>query len=158
MTETAKKERPSGWRRDTDGMLVWVGGIGTRYDMPSEAIKTYHAGKARPGCNYGAFHTYHHYPCGKTPKHDPDAQGRPTKCGLHSKAAFELRNAKKDATTARWKRQWSADAAAHEANHAIEVALRQIAAGHNDPRGLAQEKIEALDAAKAESAAAHRKG
>lgn len=42
---------------------------------------------------------WHHYGCSNKAKHDLDENGKPTKCGTHSKAAEERRRAKKQA---RW--------------------------------------------------------
>jgi hypothetical protein len=64
-------------------------------------------------------------------QHDPDA--------VKAKAA--ARQAEYDAKGAREIARWKATAA-------LEPALRQIAAGHNDPRSLAESVIAALDAAR----------
>ena len=95
--------------------------------------------------------------CDNAAKYDPDANGNPTKCGNHCKAAYERRNAKKDATTARWHRQWAANAQLADAQKALEAALVEIMDGHNDPRQLAHDTLGRLRAAREESKAAHAK-
>lgn len=137
-----------GFTRDKDGVLVWNGGIGNSYRDPGEAVKFHYAGKLRFGCTERRYGLMRSASCYLAAKHDPDANGHPTKCGLHSKAAYEKRNAKKDATTERWKRQWQADGELHEAQKALEAALSQIASGHNDPRQHAAEALARLDAAR----------
>lgn len=133
--------------RDGDGILAWQGG--RHYSDPGEAVKTWWRGELRIGCAEEIFQNWSSHPCGKTPKHDPDANGRPTKCGTHSASAKAKREA---ASHARWK-EAKAKAlrqdAIGKARAEVEPALRRIAEGHNDPRGLAQEVIAALDAARA---------
>lgn len=66
-------------------------------------------------------------------------------CGTHDPIAVAEKNAKRDA---KWESKWAAEEAARQAKadardlaeRAIE-ALRQIAAGHNDPRSLAIEVL-----------------
>lgn len=146
-----------GFERCKDGVLKWVGGIGSRYQDPAEAVRFYWAGELRLGCTERCFSVFSSAPCSKVAKHDPDANGNFTKCGLHSKAAYEKRNAKKDATSARRKRQWAADHAESDAKKALEKLVRAIAEGHNDPRSAAMEAVAALDAARAEVKAAYTK-
>lgn len=133
-----------GFTRDKDGVLVWNSGIGARYNDPKEAVRFYWAGQLRVGCTERIGTVLSSGPCGKTAKHDPDARGHLTKCGLHSKAAYDRRNAKKDATEARWKQQWKADSDLRDAQKALEPALQQIAKGHNNPRELAFDALERL--------------
>ena len=132
--------------RDEDGILAWRGG--RDYKAPAEQVKTWWAGVLRPGCNERMFENYSSHPCGKTPKHDPDAQGRPTKCGTHCQSAKDARKAKADAKMKALQDKWERHRAITAAVSAIEPALRKIAAGHNDPRTLAQEVIAALDDAR----------
>lgn len=146
-----------GLTRHESGVLVWTGGLGARYQDPGEAVMNHCAEKLVPSCTERVMGSYHSGPCGNTPRHDPDANGRPTKCGNHSKAAHARRAAKKEATEARWKAQWRADGDVHDANKAVEVALRQIAEGHNDPRTLAEETIQRLDAARDARRVAYQK-
>jgi hypothetical protein len=148
----ARKEPEKDFMRTKDGYLYPTGG--RYYREPGEAIKTWRNGELKPGCNAEVFAMWSSSPCGNTPKHDPDHLGRPTKCGMHCKAAVEKREAKKAATTARWNAEWAARDALHEARAGLETALRKIAEGHNDPRSLAQETLDTLEAAKAASKAA----
>lgn len=154
------EEKPDfrkGFERGKDGVLVWVGGVGARYNDPGEAVKCQSGGQLRLSCTDRVYGLFSRGICGKTAKHDPDANGNPTKCGNHSKAAYERREAKKDATNARWGRQWNADHEEIKAKKALEAALEQIASGHNDPRQLAVEALARLKAARAAVKAAYAK-
>lgn len=135
--------------RGVDGILEWHGG--RHYDDPGEAVKTWWAGELRLGCNDRVFRDYSSFPCGKTPKHDPDAHGRMTKCGVHCAAATERRKAKQAERFEAWKADLNRKNAVHSAVAALEPALRRIAEGHNNPRDLAQEVIAALDAARGQA-------
>lgn len=146
-----------GFTRDKDGVLVWQGGIGNSYRDPGEAVKFHYAGKLHFGCTERRYGLMRSASCDNAAKYDPDANGNPTKCGNHSKAAYERRNAKKDATEKRWRQQWQADAALREAQSALEPALRQIVQGHNNPRELAFEVLERLHEAREAQKAAHKK-
>jgi hypothetical protein len=136
----------SGLIRGEDGILAWHGG--RHYHNPGEAVKTWRGGVLRLGCNEWLSSGVSSYPCGCTPKNDPDANGRMTKCGRHSAAAKAKREAKDRAQREQWKAKSAARRAVHDATAALELALRQIADGHNDPRALAQEVIAAVDAAR----------
>jgi hypothetical protein len=133
--------------RGADGVLEWHGG--RHYKEPAEAVKTWQAGELRLGCAAYVYGNWTSRPCGKTPKHDPDAHGRPTKCGRHCKAALDRREAKKHETFERFRRKNNAERSLYDATAALELALRKIAEGHNDPRALAQEVLAVLDAARA---------
>lgn len=136
-----------GLQRTKDGRLYWSGGRHYTPPKDNEALLTWWAGELRPGCNAEVHDTWTSGPCGNTPKHDPDAQGRPTKCGTHCEAAVAKRKAKADARyaaqKAKWARQREQDALRREM---LNVILR-IAAGHNDPRGLASDWVERAEAA-----------
>lgn len=127
-----------GFTRGADGILEWHGG--RDYDDPGEAIKTWRAGELRLGCNQLVYGEHSFSPCGKPPKHDPDANGRMTKCGAHCAAS-----------TARREADFLRKQALRDAVAGLEPALRQIADGHNDPRALAQEVIARLDQARAKA-------
>ena len=88
--------------------------------------------------------------CTTAAKYDPDATGKLTKCGTHCAAAKEKRNAKFQAAMAERRAKWDRDRQIHDAKANLIPALRQIAAGHNDPRDLAIEVLAALDAASGE--------
>ena len=66
-------------------------------------------------------------------------------CKAHDPVA---KKAKRDAKVDEWMRQSEASQKLHAAKAALEPALRQIAAGHNDPRSLAEIVIAALDDAR----------
>lgn len=94
---------------------------------------------------------YGYYACGNSAIHDPDADGNPTKCGTHSSAAIMRDAERKKATNLKWKAEFDRKQAIRKAEAAILPALRQIADGYNDPRGLATEVVSALDAALAKT-------
>jgi hypothetical protein len=142
-------DAPNGFTRDEDGILVQKPvNFDRHYSEPGEAIKTWWAGELRIGCNERMYGDYRSFPCGKKATHDPDANGNFTKCGTHCKAAKDKREIKRQARNAAWEAKWDRDRAISEAVKALEPALRKIAAGHNDARGLAEEVIAALDAAR----------
>ena len=136
----------SGLKRGEDGILVWNGG--RHYTDPGEAVKTWNGGVLRIGCNERVSSGFSSYPCGCTPKHDPDANGNLTKCGRHSAAAKAKKAAKEQAARDLWRAKFKASNAVRDAASALEPALRQIAKGYNNPRALAQEIIAELDAAR----------
>lgn len=106
--------------------------------------------KDKPRCTEGVWGSgdrWSKYQCSHAAKHDPDKNGMPTKCGIHSAAAKANRDAKREQSMQAWRDQRTRDYAIGEAKEKIIPALRQIAAGHNDPRGLATEVLAALDAA-----------
>lgn len=98
-------------------------------------------------CNERIFSGWRHHRCGKPAKHDPDSDGNFTRCGIHCAAAVEKRRAKSDAKMAAEKTIRLRNAAINKATNALLPAMREIAAGHNDPRALAQAVIAELDAA-----------
>jgi hypothetical protein len=143
----APPPRPSGFVRGEDGILEWHGSA--RYSDPKEAVKTWWRDKMRLGCTEPLSGPgYYGGPCGNTAKHDPDANGRPTKCGVHSAAAVEKRKEKQDATMRKWRAQWGAADRLRDAQLGLEAALHKIADGDNDPRTTAREAITALDEAR----------
>lgn len=84
--------------------------------------------------------------CGKTAKYDP-IEGVPTRCGIHCDAAEARRREKAAAQSRKWREQWDAAHALKLAREDTIKVLREIAAGHNDPRTIATETIAAFDAA-----------
>jgi hypothetical protein len=134
-------------KRDSDGVLMYRPG-GRYYEEPQEAIKIRRAGELRLGCNAQMYDNFSSWPCSKTPKYDPDANGRPTKCGTHCAEANRKRQEKRAASNAAYMAKIEKTGAIRSAEKALEYALRQIASGHNDPRGLAQDVLSALDAAR----------
>ena len=66
-------------------------------------------------------------------------------CKTHDPVA---RRAKRDARVDQWMQESAAAMKLQAAVAALETALRQIAAGHNDPRSLAESVIAALDDAR----------
>ena len=133
-------------QRDTDGVLIIQGG--RHYTDPGEALKTWYAGKLVLSCTESVYRHYSSGPCSNKPKHDPDSRGFPTKCGHHSAAAKERKKLAQDKRLSAWRREWDQKHAISKAQAEIEPALRKIAEGYNDARGLAQEVIAALDEAR----------
>lgn len=130
--------------RDTDGVLVPKPGRVYHSPVPNEAIKTLLDGKLTLGCNASVHDTWSSGPCGNTPKHDPDANGRYTKCGVHSAAAVAKRKAKQEQARVRWRLEYDAKDALRKAEEALEQALTRIAAGHNDARSVALDALKDL--------------
>jgi hypothetical protein len=64
-------------------------------------------------------------------------------CKQHNPVAVKERQ---DARDKQWHAKWDADRRRLEFAAQCQAAIRQIAAGHNDPRGLAQEIIDRLEA------------
>lgn len=133
-------------KRNEDGVLIVP--AGRHYTDPGEAIVRHWAGGFVPTCTERVFGDWSSSPCKKAPKHDPDANGRMTKCGTHSQAAKDRRKAASKAQTEKWQADWRRNDAIKTAEVKLEPALREIAAGHNDARGLAQRIIAELDAAR----------
>ena len=116
------------WRRDRHDEAVWFkDGHGERFGC---TVTVYRDGRDMTG-----------HPCGKTAKHDPDAKGNPTHCGIHSIAAKARRRAK---ANAQYELERALSARRNERNNLLREApgiIRQIADGHNDPRTLCLEWI-----------------
>lgn len=132
--------------RTEEGVLIVPSG--RHYSDPGEALVRWWAGKLVPTCTHSVYANYCTSPCTKKPKHDPDANGRMTKCGTHCQAAKDKRAAKAVEREAAWRLKFKRDVAIRKSTGDLEPALRKIAEGHNDARGLAQEIIAALDAAR----------
>lgn len=62
-------------------------------------------------------------------------------CRQHDPVAAK---AKRDARTAKWDAKWAAEKRKREFISACQDAVRQIAEGHSDPRGLCKSIIAAL--------------
>ena len=131
-----------GLQRNEDGRLYWSGGRDYRTPADNEAVMRWWAGELRPTCNERVFANYSSAPCNNMPKHDPDAQGRPTKCGKHCEAAVAKRKAKADARYAEQKAKWARQREQDDLRREAIDIVRRIAAGHNDPRGVSSEWVE----------------
>lgn len=99
--------------------------------------------------------TYRRVPCSRTGSIERDGKFY---CATHDPVAVQARRDKSRA-------KWEADYAAKQANWARQKieeqfkaaaieAIRRIADGHNDPRGLASEIIERFDSASKNTVAA----
>lgn len=88
---------------------------------------------------------YGHHGCSKCATDDPDADGNPTKCSTHSKAGqarlAERHLAQNQISRDRFEKERRKRA--FDLN--CQQAIRDIAAGHNDPRTLAQSIIDKLE-------------
>tara|TARA_R110000744_G_scaffold203992_1_gene322864 strand:- start:132 stop:500 length:369 start_codon:yes stop_codon:yes gene_type:complete len=76
--------------------------------------------------------------CSRKAKHGPHGAW----CKQHDPEAVK---AKREARDVKWKAEWKASSANNKFKIDCQVAIRSIAAGHNDPRGLAQEIIDELE-------------
>lgn len=79
----------------------------------------------------------HYHQCTRKAKYDPDENGKPTTCKVHSEAAIAARRAKQEdaqrvSSHMFWLQKYGAT---------FFDALKEIADGHNDPRALAAAKI-----------------
>ena len=63
-------------------------------------------------------------------------------CKQHDPVAVK---AKDEARYAKWKDEWAEKDRLRDFERGCQEAIRQIAAGHNDPRGLAQSLINKLE-------------
>lgn len=89
-----------------------------------------------PRCTESLFADWHRYQCENRAKYDPDANGNPTKCGIHSEAAKAKRAAKSKAKYDAESAKWARKQALHDLSTEAQQIVRQIAEGHNDPRSL----------------------
>lgn len=109
------------------------------------------AGEQYFGCTEGVYRTgdYRSSTCGKKAKYDPDAEGNPSKCGVHREEAVAARRAKSaarlEAKMQEWRDKSNAQKRAAELRGEAEDIIRKIAAGHNDPRSLAVEWVKRRD-------------
>ena len=78
-------------------------------------------------------------PCGKTAKFERDGKFY---CGTHDPVA---REAKQNATRAKWHAEWDRSAREQKFAAAAPAALRQISDGHNDPQALARSVLAILE-------------
>ena len=133
-------------QRTEEGVLIVPSG--RHYSDPGEALVRWWAGKLVPTCTESIYRNWSSGPCQRAPRHDPDANGRMTKCAIHCQATKDKRAAKAVEREAAWRLKFKRDVAIRKSTADLEPALRKIADGHNDARGLAQEIIAALDAAR----------
>ena len=110
----------------------------------------YWAGEQFWGCTDSVYSSgmWNSSRCSKRAKHDPDADGNPTKCGVHSDAAKAKRKAKSDARYAEWIAKSNKAANIRKINAEMRPLIEAIAAGHNDPRGACLEWLARLENAK----------
>lgn len=72
---------------------------------------------------------------------DPDYTGKPTRCLTHSRAKIAERKAASDAKYAAERARWGQADRDRKARDAALALIIQIADGHNDPRGAAQDLL-----------------
>ena len=109
------------------------------YQPPDEALNVFDRGELRLGCTHRRFENYSSFPCGNKPKHDPDANGRPTRCGIHSSAAEQRRKDKRDSKMQEWCDNRARGAALRDVRAEMIPLIQSIADGHNDPRSACSE-------------------
>lgn len=148
MTDT-----PEGFKRDEDGILHYVGGIGARFSDRGEACKM----GGRFVCTTTVYSTgsFFGHCCDKSPKHDPDHNGNPTKCGIHSDAAKAKRKAKSDEKYRQWQEKSKRRAQIVRLQAEQGEIIEQIAAGHNDPRSLCQDWLDRMEKVKGNRDGSH---
>lgn len=100
-------------------------------------------------CVYGKSRVWSADQCPNKAKHDPDADGNPTKCGIHChagtvarKARVKAKNAEKDAAN---EAEASRRRTAYLLQRELESIVREIAAGHNDPAELCRDWVARKD-------------
>lgn len=79
----------------------------------------------------------HSYQCSRKNGHGPHGAW----CKQHDPVAVK---AKRDARDAKWSAEWAEKARQRDFARECQEAIRKIASGHNDPRGLAQDIIDRL--------------
>ena len=124
------------FERGEDGVLCQLPASLSNYQDPGEAIKTWSKGELRLGCAEAVHSGWRLFPCGTVPKHDPDHNGNPTRCGRHSAAAKKRVKEKCDARDAARRAKYERKAAIYKINLERDEIIQAIADGHNDPRGL----------------------
>ena len=138
--------------RGDDGILIRNSEISVwdrrSYREPDEAINVKDGKGLRLGCNHRMFQNYSSFPCGKKPKHDPDANGNLTKCGIHSAAAIQRRQDKSNAKMQAWRDEIHKKAEISRLRDEMLPLIRAIADGHNDPRSACVEWLDRYNAAK----------
>ena len=138
-------DTPKGFRRRSDGVLEMAPGHHRHTCDPGEAVMVHYGGESRLGCTERVWSRdirCHDYMCGKRPKHDPDHNGNPTKCGIHSQEAKEKRAAKSDAKWQAREKEWKRKKEIQSLKLEALQLIRAIADGHNDPRSACAEWCE----------------
>lgn len=90
--------------------------------------------------------------CALPATQDPDENGNPTKCHIHSEKGRERLAEKRRERDRKWRADFDAKQKARKASErrvragaAAIVACQKIAEGHNDPRALAAEVLAILE-------------
>lgn len=96
----------------------------------------------------GARHDIRGHKCCKTATKDPDADGNPTKCGLHSVEGKAKRKAKHEERWLAYKSKADRTNLESVLTREAREIVRLIADGHNDARGLCAEWVAKWDATK----------
>lgn len=116
------------------------------YGDPGEALNIQSGGKFSLGCTHKRFENYSSFPCGKTPKHDPDSNGHPKKCGHHSAASAKRKKDKADAKMQEWRDRNARNADIRAVKAEMLPLIKSIAEGHNDPRTACREWLDRYEA------------
>lgn len=101
-----------------------------------------------PRCTYARVSSpgsYSFSRCWNPAKHDPDENGNPTRCGVHSAAAEARRKAKSNALREKHREESLRRATLINLRAEAMTIVRQIADGHNDPRELASDWVRRFD-------------
>lgn len=114
----------------------------------SKARLIHRAGKQVWGCCDSVFSpgSYTSHSCSNVAKYDPDPNGNPTKCGIHSDDAMARRREKSEANYRMHAARSTQEARNRKLGEEAIKIVREIAKGHNDPRGLADDWVKRRDA------------
>jgi len=85
--------------------------------------------------------SYHGHQCSRKRGHGPEG----AYCKQHSPEAKAARKAKSDAKNREWNINFSKKIATNEAMREALLLVREIAEGHNNPRGAALDLIASYD-------------
>ena len=119
-------------------------------DKTRKAALAFWAGEQRWGCTASVHRPgqWRSGSCSNAAKNDPDADGNPTTCGLHSDAVKAKRKAKADAKMQLWRDRMDRNRHIKEIKDEMLPLIQAIAGGHNDPRGACSEWLELYNEAK----------
>ena len=138
-----ERTTPAGYKRGEDGILRPKGGFSSeRPAEANEAVMFDDGYGRRIGCSARVTpkgSSWHDHACGKVAKHDPDHNGNPTRCGVHSAAANARRKAKADAAYEAYRQKAAKTAKSRDLAREAQEIVKVIAGGHNDPRHICQE-------------------
>lgn len=106
-------------------------------------------GKKHWGCTYDQVSSpglWGFSRCSNKAKHDLDADGNPTRCGIHCESGIAKRNAKREAEYQKYRAKIDRNATVRELERDAKKLIRSIAEGHNDPRTACTEWLNRYEA------------